>query len=149
MPAKEATNAQLASFSIVDWVTSLCSKRKECLCRKVDRCTSRNYVLTDYVLSESVKYVHQYDLILDQRFLHMQTEITAISKTPATLHNSFFFCDICVNENVTKMCPLGPIQQTYMCVGHIWTRLTMKRRYIPCNMVVNADLLFVVIAYTG
>ena len=47
---------------------------------------------------------------------------------------------------VTKVCPLGPIQQTCMCVGHIWTRLTMKRRYIPCNMVVNADLLFVLIA---
>ena len=43
-----------------------------------DSCTIRNYVLTDYVLSASVKCVtlSQCDLILDQRFLCVQTEIT-------------------------------------------------------------------------
>ena len=41
-----------------------------------DSCTIRNYVLTDYVLSESVKYVSQRDLILDHRVLCVQTEIT-------------------------------------------------------------------------
>ena len=32
-----------------------------------DTCTNRNYVLIDYVFSESVKYVSQCDLILDRR----------------------------------------------------------------------------------
>ena len=35
---------------------------------KFDNRTNRNYVLTDYVLSESVEYVSQCDLILNQRF---------------------------------------------------------------------------------
>ena len=35
---------------------------------KFDSCTNRNYVLTDYELSGSTKYVSQCDLILDQRF---------------------------------------------------------------------------------
>ena len=34
-------------------------------------CTIRKYVLTDYVLSESVKYVSQCDLILDQSFVRV------------------------------------------------------------------------------
>ena len=40
-----------------------------------DSYTIRNYDY-DYVLSESVKYVSQCDLILDQRVLCVQTEIT-------------------------------------------------------------------------
>ena len=68
-PAEEATNARLASISIVEWVIFLRTKWKERRPGKFDSCTNRNYVLTDYVLSESVKYVSQCDLILGQRFL--------------------------------------------------------------------------------
>ena len=42
--------------------------KKNVVWGKFDSCANRNYVLADYVLSESVKYVSQCDLILDQRF---------------------------------------------------------------------------------
>ena len=57
-PAEEATNARLVSVSIVEWVIFLRTKRKERrVWGKFDSCANRNYVLTNYVLSESVKYV--------------------------------------------------------------------------------------------
>ena len=68
-PADEATNARLTSVSIADRVSFLRTKRKNVVWGTFDSCKNRNYVLTDYVLSESVKYVSQCDLILDQGFL--------------------------------------------------------------------------------
>ena len=47
---------------------SSCKTKRTSPGGKFDSCANRNYVLTDYVLSESVKYVSQCDLILDQRF---------------------------------------------------------------------------------
>ena len=74
-PAEEATNARLVSVSIVEWVIFLRTKRKERrVWGKFDSCANRNYVLIDHMLSESVKYVSQCDLILDQRFLCVLTE---------------------------------------------------------------------------
>ena len=62
-PAEKVTNAQLASVSIVDWVIFLRKKTKRTLSGgKLNSCTNRNYVLIDYVLSETVKYVSQCDL---------------------------------------------------------------------------------------
>ena len=49
--AEEAMNARPASVLIVNWVMFLCTKRKKYVVSgKVDSCTNRNYVLTDYVL---------------------------------------------------------------------------------------------------
>ena len=55
----------------MEWVIFLRTKRKE---RRLGK--NLTVVQTDYVLSESVKYVSQCDLILDQRFLCLLTKIT-------------------------------------------------------------------------
>ena len=47
------------------------AKKKNVVSGNVDSCINRNYVVTDYVLFESVKYVSQCDLILDQKFLRV------------------------------------------------------------------------------
>ena len=68
-PPEEATNALLASVSIFDWVIFLFENRKEHYLWKLDSCKNRNYILINYLLSQSVQYVTYCDLILDQRFL--------------------------------------------------------------------------------
>ena len=69
-PTEEVTNARLASVSIVEWVIFSAHKTKRTLSVELfDSCTIQNYVLTDYVLTESVKYVSQYDSILGRRVL--------------------------------------------------------------------------------
>ena len=75
-PVEEATNARLATVSIVEWLIFFVQNEKNAVWGKFDSCASRNYVLTDYVLSECVKYESHCDLILDQRFLCVKTEIT-------------------------------------------------------------------------
>ena len=71
-PAEEAMNARLASVSIEEMGDFSTYKTKRASSVEIfDSCKIRNYVLTDYVLSESVKYVSQCDLILDQRVLYV------------------------------------------------------------------------------
>ena len=52
---------------------------------KFERCTNRNYVLTDFVLFKSVKYVSQCYLIVDHRFLRWRVNqnyvLTAVVRT--------------------------------------------------------------------
>ena len=90
MPTKSCTKGTVVRLSqrrkrrMLDWrlFRSLNGRffyvqnEKNVLWGKFDSCANRNYVLTDYVLSESVKYVTQCDLILDQWFLCLLTEIT-------------------------------------------------------------------------
>ena len=68
-------NQHSTAFCFDRWLGGFCTyKTKRTLLREIWHLyANRNYVLTDYVLSESVEYVSQCNLILGQKFFRVYT----------------------------------------------------------------------------